>query len=41
MLGTRSNFVAHDVLVVAMILAGKKFDIADLILKNMIEVFKG
>lgn len=40
-LGTKSNFAAKDVLVVAMIFAGKKFDLVDPVLKNILEVFKG
>lgn len=34
--GNRSNFTYHDLVVVAMILSGKAFDVADLIIKNML-----
>lgn len=38
---TRSNFAAKDTLVVSMILARKTFDLPELILKNMLELFDG
>lgn len=36
--GTRSNFSDQDVVVVAMFFSGKKFDLTDLILRNMLDV---
>lgn len=38
-LGSRSNFACQDVTGVTMLLAGKQFDLADLILKNMNDIF--
>ena len=40
-LGTRSNLSAQDVIVVSMIMAGKPFDVGDLILNNMLGVLEG
>lgn len=40
-LGTRSNLSAQDVIVVSMVMAGKSFDVGDLILNNMIGVLEG
>ena len=40
-LGTRSNLSSQDIVVVSMILAGRKFDLPDLILKNMIDSVEG
>lgn len=40
-IGCRSNFAAQDVLVVSIILTRKKFNIAESIMKNMLEVFEG
>ena len=40
-LGSRSNFSCQDLIVVAMLLSGKKFNLSDLILKNMNDVFEG
>ena len=40
-LGTRSNLSCQDIVVVAMILAGRKFDLPDLILKNMMDSIEG
>ena len=37
-IGNRSNFTYQDLVVVAMILAGKPFDMADLVLKTMLNV---
>nr|XP_017225158.1 PREDICTED: uncharacterized protein LOC108201377 [Daucus carota subsp. sativus] len=36
-LGTRSNLSSQDVVVVSMIMVGRKFDLPDLILKNMLD----
>nr|XP_017217278.1 PREDICTED: uncharacterized protein LOC108194852 [Daucus carota subsp. sativus] len=40
-LGTRSNLSSQDIVVVSMIMAGRKFDLAELILKNMLESVEG
>ena len=40
-LGTRSNLSAQDVIVVSMILAGKKFDLGDLVMNNMVAAIEG
>lgn len=40
-LGTRSNLSAQDVIVVSMILAGKSFDLGDLILNTMVAAIEG
>nr|XP_017256504.1 PREDICTED: uncharacterized protein LOC108226061 [Daucus carota subsp. sativus] len=40
-LGTRSNLSSQDIVVVAMIMAGRKFDLPDLILKNMLDAVEG
>ncbi|KAL1803452.1 hypothetical protein ACET3Z_032099 [Daucus carota] len=40
-LGTRSNLSSQDIVVVAMLVAGRKFDLSDLILKNMLESVEG
>ena len=40
-LGSRSNFSCQDVVVVAMLLSGRKFNLSELILKNMNDVFEG
>lgn len=38
MVGTRSNFAVQDVIVVAILLSSKKFDLAELMLKNMYDI---
>lgn len=38
-IGSRSNFDAQDVVVVALLSTGRKFDLADLTLKNMMEFY--
>lgn len=38
--GSRSNFTGQDVTVVSMLLTGKPFNLAGLILKNMLDVFE-
>ncbi|XP_017228645.1 uncharacterized protein LOC108203941 [Daucus carota subsp. sativus] len=40
-LGTRSNLSAQDVVVCAMLMSGKSFDMGDLVLKNMINAVEG
>ena len=40
-LGTRSNLSSKDIVVVSMIMAGRKFDLPDLILKNMLDAVEG
>ncbi|XP_017227470.1 uncharacterized protein LOC108203224 [Daucus carota subsp. sativus] len=40
-LGTRSNLSAQDVVVCAMLMSGKSFDMGDLVLKNMVNVVEG
>lgn len=40
-MGSRSNFGGQDITVVAMLMTGKGFDLSELILKNMMEVFEG
>ena len=40
-LGTRSNLSSQDIVVVSMIMAGRKFDFPDLILKNMMDSVEG
>ena len=40
-LGTRSNLSSQDIVVVSMIMAGRKFDLAELILKNMLDSVEG
>ena len=40
-LGTRSNLSSQDIVVVSMIMAGRKFDLPDLILKNMLDSVEG
>lgn len=38
-LETKSNFSCQDVIVVSMLMSGRCFDLSDLILNNMMEVF--
>lgn len=40
-LGTRSNLSSQDIVVVAVLMAGRKFDLSDLILKNMLDSVEG
>ena len=40
-MGTRSNLSAQDMVIVSMILSGKQFDMADLVLKTMMSVVDG
>lgn len=40
-LESRSNLLSQDVVVVSMLLTGRKFDLAELILKYMMYVFEG
>ena len=40
-LGTRSNLSSQDIVVVYMQMAGRKFDLPDLILKNMLDSVEG
>ena len=40
-MGTRSNLSAQDVIVVSMLLAGKQFDLGDLVLNNMVAAVEG